>query len=63
MDTRSPSSDSSLQLTLENKDLEAVKKRYLDKLSPLLDGQTDVIGFVYAINGELNSAEVYNNRA
>ena len=62
VDTRSAASDSSLQLTLENKDLDAVKRRYLDKLSPILNGQTDVIGFVYAINGEINSAEVYNNK-
>jgi hypothetical protein len=62
VDTRSATSGSSLQLTLENKDLDAVKKRYLDKLNPLLDGQTDVIGFVYAINGEINSADVYNNK-
>ena len=42
--------------------LDAVKKRYLDKLQSLLDGQTDVIGFVYTINGEINSGEVYNNK-
>jgi hypothetical protein len=63
VDTRSPVSGSSLQLTLENKDLDAVKKHYLDKLSLILDGRTDVIGFVYAINGEINSAEVYNNKS
>jgi hypothetical protein len=62
VDTRSAASASSLQLTLENKDLDAVKKQYLDKLSPILDGKTDVIGFVYVINGEINSAEVYNNK-
>ncbi len=62
VDTRSAASGSSLQLTLESKDLEAVKKQYLDELEPALNGKTDVIGFVYAINGELNSAEVYNNK-
>jgi hypothetical protein len=62
-EVRSPDSSSSLQLTLESKDLAAVRKEYLDKLGPLLDGKTDVIGFVYAINGELNSAEVYDNKS
>ncbi len=62
VEIRSPASASSLQLTLENKDLDAVKKQYLDRLSPMLDGKTDVIGFVYVINGEINSAEVYNNK-
>ncbi len=63
VDTRSAASASSLQLTLENKELEEVKKQYLDKLNGILDGKTDVIGFVYAINGEINTAEVYNNKS
>jgi hypothetical protein len=62
VDTRSAASSSSLQLTLENKDLDAVKKRYWETLNPILNGKTDVIGFVFAINGELNSAEIYNNK-
>lgn len=62
VETRSSDSASSLQLTLENKELDRVKKGYLDKLQPILDGKTDVIGFVYIINGEINSAEVYNNK-
>jgi hypothetical protein len=63
VDTRSPASASSLQLTLENKDLESVKQPYLDKLKPTLDGKTDVIGFVCIINGQINCAEIYNNKA
>jgi hypothetical protein len=62
VDTRNSDSASSLQLTLESKELEAVKKGYLERLSPILKGKNDVIGFVFAINGELNSAEVYNNK-
>ncbi len=62
VDTRRPGSSSSLQLTLESKDLDLVRKGYLDALGPVPSGKTDVIGFVYAINGEINSAEVYNNK-
>lgn len=62
VDTRSADSSSSLQLTLENKDLDAVRRPYLDKLSSIVDGQTDLIGFVFVINGQLNSADVYNNK-
>jgi hypothetical protein len=62
VDTRSAVSASSLQLTLENRNLDRIKKQYLDEFEPLLNGKTDVIGFAYAINGELNSAEVYNNK-
>jgi hypothetical protein len=63
VDTRNPASSSSLQLTLENKDLGDIKKQYVDRLGSILDGKTDVIGFVYVINGEINSAEVYNNKS
>lgn len=63
VDIRSAASESSLQLTLENKDLDSVKRRYLDRLNPILNGKTDVIGFAYAINGEINTAEVYNNKS
>lgn len=62
VDTRSTASATSLQLTLENKDLDSVKRPYLNQLKPILDGKTDVIGFVFAINGQINSAEVYNNK-
>jgi hypothetical protein len=62
VDTRDTVSASSLQLTLENKDLEAVRKQYLDKLQPLLARRNDFLGFAYAINGEINSAEIYNSK-
>jgi hypothetical protein len=58
VDARSAVSSSSL----ENKNLDRIKKEFLDEFAPLLNGKTDVIGFAYAINGELNSAEVYNNK-
>lgn len=63
VETRAPASATSLQLTLENKDLADQKRQYLDKLLRALDGKTDVIGFVYVINGEINSAEIYNNKS
>lgn len=63
VDTRSPQSESSLQLTLDNKDLTDVRRRYQEKLESILDGKTDVMGFVYVINGEINTAEVYNNKS
>lgn len=63
VETRSAASASSLQLTLENKDLASVKRFYLEKLETILNGKTDVIGLAYAINGEINTAEVYNNKS
>jgi hypothetical protein len=52
-------SRSSLQLTLENDRLKDTLKDYIQKLSPIIEGKNDVIGFVFAINGEINSADVY----
>jgi hypothetical protein len=62
VEIRSSTSASSLQLSLENQDLDSIKKQYLDKFNAALNDKTDIIGFVYAINGELNTAEVYNNK-
>ncbi len=62
-DVRDARSPSSLQLTLESDDLKKVVEEYEAALKPILEGKTDVIGLVYAINGEINTAEVYNNGA
>jgi hypothetical protein len=50
---------SSLQLTLEDRKVEEAVGRYVQKLSPALEGQKDVIGFAWAINGKVSSAEIY----
>ena len=62
VEIRSNASPSSLQLTLENKELDAVKKEYLQALKNIINGKPDVIGFAFAINGKINSAEVYNHK-
>ena len=59
-DSQSPSS---LQLTLENKKLQQAAEEYVKKLAPILEGREDVLGYAFAINGELNSADVYASRA
>jgi hypothetical protein len=50
---------SSLQLSLENSELKVSTKPYLDKLTPVLEGKTDVIGYAVVINGKAVSADVY----
>ncbi len=52
-------SRSSLQLSLENKEVRANANEYIDELGSIIDGRNDVIGFVFAINGEINSADTY----
>lgn len=59
-DARSPTS---LQLTLEDKELQAQVHRYVARLRKCLDDKPDVIGAVVAINGNVESAEVYGSSA
>jgi hypothetical protein len=54
-------SRSSLQLSLENKEVRASAGEYIDALRSIVDGKEDVIGFVFAINGEINSADTYGS--
>src|SRR5215813_4714839 len=56
-------SSSSLQLSLENENLKQVVDDYVKKLSPIIEGKNAVIGYVFAINGQINSADVYSSSA
>ena len=59
IDIRSASSPSSLPLAVEN---EAVRRRvegYLLPFSNLLAAQPEAVGFAFAINGRINSADLY----
>jgi hypothetical protein len=59
----SEASETSLQLSLEHGDVQKSAAAYVDKLSSIIDGSKDVIGFTFAINNELNSADVYSSSA
>jgi hypothetical protein len=59
----SSASSSSLQLSLENKNLKQATDDYVKNLSPIIEGKNDVIGYVFAINGQINSADVYSSHA
>ena len=52
-------SPTSFELTLENKEVQANADSYVKALNGILEGKTDVIGYVFAINGKINSADVY----
>jgi ARG and Rhodanese-Phosphatase-superfamily-associated Protein domain len=52
-------SATSLQLSLENKQLQQMREAYISKLVKIVEGQGDVIGYAFAINGKVNSADVY----
>jgi hypothetical protein len=52
-------SPTSFQLALENKKVQASADSYVKALSTIVNGKPDVIGYVFAINGKINSADVY----
>ncbi len=62
VDIRSEESQTSLQLTLENKDLDSLRKVYREKFETIPLSDEDIIGFAYSINGELYGADIYNHR-
>jgi hypothetical protein len=55
----SKDTDSSLQLTLEDKKVQEAVEDYVKELAPIVEREIDVVGFAFAINGKVNSAEVY----
>lgn len=60
---RSDASPTSFQLALENRDVQANADSYVQSLGGLLDSRNDVVGYVFAINGKINSADVYASSA
>ncbi|MDQ2975519.1 MAG: hypothetical protein M3R69_08935 [Acidobacteriota bacterium] len=55
----SPVSASSLQLAVENGKVQDTADSYIKALSGIVNRSDDVIGYVFAINGKVNSADVY----
>jgi hypothetical protein len=58
-DVRSEASASSLQLSLENEKVRESADGYVKKLSAIVEGKPDVIGYVFAVNGRVSSADAY----
>jgi hypothetical protein len=54
-----PVSQTSLQLALENEKLRDLQAAYVNALEQPGAKDGDVVGYVFAINGKLNSADVY----
>ncbi len=59
VDVTANSSASSLQLALENKKLVKERDAFVKNLAGLTSGRNDVIGYAFAINGKINSADIY----
>ncbi len=54
-------SASSLQLAVENRRVQETADGYVKALANIVNRTDDVIGYVFAINGEVNSADVYSS--
>ena len=56
-------SQTSLQLALENKELEKHRQDMTMHFSKLLEENPTAVGYAYAINGEVYGVDLYNNRS
>lgn len=58
-DVASGQSASSLQLSLENEKLQEQRAAYIKALEDAGAGGSDIVGYAFAVNGRMNSADVY----
>src|SRR5262249_59889080 len=58
-----PASPTSLQLTLESRPVAEAVDGYLNALTGIAAAKPDAVGFVFAVNGAVNSADVYSSPA
>jgi hypothetical protein len=58
---KSKVSDTSLQLTLEDKDLQKESAAYVRAIAPKGLETNDIVGYAYAVNGTFNSADLYGS--
>lgn len=56
-------SASSLELSIENSKVKENSAAYINSLAGILKNKSNVIGYVFAINGKVNSADVYASQA
>jgi hypothetical protein len=56
-------SNTSLQLSLENEKLQAMRAPYVAALEKLGASKDDVVGYVFAVNGRINSGDIYPSNA
>lgn len=55
-------SSTSMQVALEDAKVKDATEAYIKRLRKIIDSHPDAIGYAFAINGKLNSADVYASR-
>jgi hypothetical protein len=63
MDVRAKESDSSLALSLKAAEVQKAVDKYVARLAGIIDGEPHAVGYVFAINGKVISADVYGSPA
>ena len=58
-----PASPSSLQLALESEKLKEAQAAYIKALQGAGEGAADIVGYVFAVNGKIDSGDVYASNA
>lgn len=58
-----PASPSSLQLSLESEKLKQAQTAYISALQGVGESGEDIVGYVFAVNGKINSGDVYASNA
>jgi hypothetical protein len=56
-------SETSLQLALESTKLAEAQKAYIDALKGAGEKEPDVVGYVFSVNGKINSGDIYASNA
>ena len=60
---QAPISASSFELSVENTKVKETTATYINALDDILRNKPDVIGYAFAINGQVNSADIYSSHA
>ena len=61
IDVRPAAAPTSMAMTMQAPVVQKSIEVYLHDLKSIVDGKNDVIGYAFAINGKVNSAEVYSS--
>lgn len=61
-EVKSRQSETSMQLTLENKKLKKEMAQYVKHLEKIIENRKDTLGFIFALDGEINSADIYSSQ-
>jgi hypothetical protein len=63
VEVRAKESDSSLVLSLKAGQVQKAVDKYVANLTAIVEGEKEVVGYVFAINGKVVSADVYGSPA